>query len=234
MKYHKKCPDCEKRKKVTDEMLKANVDQVQQNQKMWKNTIKTSYFDSKKCRTCKWVNSDQESDNVDIFSYFALGIYNLITQAAKLDLIIKCEKCEQNEKLIEHLKNETNEDNKEVVSECQKGLKKKIGDCKLCNSISTGTEDEVVRGHFKSFKRRSVFEAKVRREIIEATANSILPGNSTLFPPPPPSLSTVDRQQMYSVRVYSNIRTPSPPPIDDIDNQSKETKGLNLSEISRI
>ena len=41
MVHQKKCPDCEKRKKVTDEMLKANIGQVLQNKKLYQSELES-------------------------------------------------------------------------------------------------------------------------------------------------------------------------------------------------
>jgi len=115
-----------------------------------------------------------------------------MVQITKIDLVLKCTECEQNEKLIEDLKNGTNKNNREEVSQLQNSLKGKIRDCELCNSITTGADVETVRGHLQSLKRRE-FVPTARREIIESAANSVLPDKLTLFPPPPP----LDEEKIY-------------------------------------
>ena len=174
-------------------------------------------------------NAPQWSPHTDTLTFLPLGIFNLMMQITKLDLVFKCTQCEKNENMLENIRADTHDGNREEVSQWELSLKKKIRDCELCNSITTGADIETVRGHLQSLKRRE-FEPTARRQIIEASPNSVLPASSTLFPPPPfDEKKCVDRQKMYSVRVYPNIRTPSPPHIDVINNQSKEKKGLNLS-----
>ena len=107
-------------------------------------------------------------------------------------MVLKCTQCEQNENMLENIKKDINDGNRKQVSVLQESLKKNIRDCELCNSITTGSNIETVRGHLKSLKRRE-FEPTARREIIEAAANSVLSGDSTLFPPPPP----LDEEKNY-------------------------------------
>ena len=173
-------------------MLKTKVGNVQQNRKLYNHTLTTLYLDTKRCRTCKRKEPDQEKRHTDTLSFLPLGIFNLMVQTTKLDLVLKCTQCEIDEELIEDLKNKTTERNREEISQWKLSLKKKIRDCELCNSITTGADVEAVRGHLQSLKRRE-FEATARREIIEAAANSVLPGNSTLFPPLPP----LDIEKIY-------------------------------------
>ena len=131
-------------------MLKTKVGDVLQNRKLYNHTLTTLYHDTKRCRTCK----RKAARHTDTLSFLPLGIFNLMVQTTKFDLVLKCSQCEQDENMLENIKADTNERNREEVSQLQNSLKKKIRECKLCNSITTGAEIEAVRGHLQSLKRR--------------------------------------------------------------------------------
>ena len=81
--------------KVADEMLKTKVGDVLQNRKLYNHTLTTLYLDTKRCRICK----RKAAPHTDTLSFFPLGIFNLMVQTSKLDLVLKCTQCENHEKL---------------------------------------------------------------------------------------------------------------------------------------